>query len=98
MSKALTEKQVEKRFSSLSSWMLNKKKTELSREFKFPSFVTGLAFVAKIAVHSEILNHHPDILLSYGTVRVTLTTHDAGGLTVADFELAMRIDKLQTVS
>ena len=55
----------------------------------------GLAFVAKVAVHAEVMNHHPDIELSYGKVKVKLSTHDAKGLTTLDFELAKRIDGIQ---
>ena len=91
----LTEKDVSKKFKALSQWQLNKKNTELSRTFEFPSFITGLAFIAKITVHAEIMGHHPDVELSYGKVKVKLTTHDAKGLTNADFELAKKIDALK---
>ena len=87
-STALTEKQIHRLLKALSDWHINKKYTTLSRTFSTPNFVTGLAFVAKITVHAEILNHHPDVELSYKEVKVTLTTHDLGGLTKKDFELA----------
>ncbi len=93
----LTAKDIDKKFKAISEWQLNKKKTELTKTFEFPSFITGLAFCAKITVHAEILNHHPVLELSYGKVKVTLTTHDAKGLTNADFELAKKIDSLRIV-
>lgn len=93
--KPLSGKDIEKRLSAISGWQLNKKQTELSKSFSFPSFITGLAFIAKIAVHAEILNHHPLIELSYGVVKVTLKTHEANGLTKLDFDLAKRIDNLR---
>lgn len=92
--KAFAKKDVEKHLKSLSEWKPNAKHTSISKEYDFTSFIAGLAFVAKVSVHAEVLNHHPVIELSYGVVKVTLTTHDAKGLTKSDFELAGRIDKL----
>ncbi len=94
--KVLTEAQILKKLASISGWMTNKKQTELSKEFNSDSFVDGLSLIARITVHAELLNHHPTIELSYKKVKVTLTTHDAKGLTLKDFELAERIDKLST--
>lgn len=94
--KKLTTKEIEKKFASLDGWILNAKQTELSKSFETPTFVAGLAFSARIAVHSEILGHHPTIELSYGKVKVKLTTHDVKGLTKLDFELAKRIDGMDT--
>ncbi len=95
--KKLKPSDIEKHLFKLSDWKLNTKQTELFRTFLFPSFVTGLAFVAKITVHAEVMGHHPDIELSYGKVKVKLSSHDAGGLTKADFELAKKIDELTSV-
>lgn len=91
----LTEADIDKKLKAISAWELNKKKTELSKTFEFPSFITGLAFIAKVTVHAEVMEHHPVIELSYGKVKVKLTTHDAKGLTTADFELARKIDNLR---
>ncbi len=93
--KQLTTKQIEKKFSQISDWHLNKKFTEISKVYTFTSYLSGLAFIAKIAVHAELLNHHPTAELSYGKVLVTLSTHDIKGLTDKDFELAKRIDGLR---
>jgi len=90
----LKEKDVKKKLAAISGWAPNKRHTELSKTFAFPSFITGLAFVAKITVHAEVINHHPDIELSYGKVKVKLSTHEVKGLTGKDFELAERIDRL----
>ncbi len=86
---------VEKKVSKLDNWVLNAKQTEIFKTYTFQNFVTALSFTAKITVHAEILGHHPTIELSYGKVKVTLTTHDTKGLTNADFELAQRIDGLR---
>ncbi len=95
--KQFTKKEVEKHMKALSGWKVNPKYTSLSKSFSFPTFISGLAFIAKITVHAEVLEHHPEILLSYDSVKVTLTTHDAKGLTKKDFELAERIDGLRAV-
>lgn len=92
--KPLTEAQILKKLASISGWMTNKKQTELAKAFTTDSFVDGLALTARITVHAELLNHHPVIELSYGKVKVTLTTHDVKGLSAKDFELAERIDAL----
>ena len=76
-------------------WQLNKRHTEIKREFVMPDYITGLVFMARVAVHAEIANHHPDMTLSYGRVKVTLSTHDSKGLTKLDTTLAGKIDKLQ---
>lgn len=93
--KLLTQKQREKSHKALSEWVLNKKETQLTKTFNVPSFISGLAFAAKITVNAEVMQHHPTIELSYGKVKVTLTTHDAKGLTRLDFELAKKIDEIQ---
>lgn len=93
--KKLSPKEIAKRLQSLSTWEVNRKGTQLYKTFPSLSFINGLAFVAKIAVHAEVMQHHPDIELSYGKIRVKLSTHDAKGLTKADFELAKKIDAIR---
>ena len=93
--KKLSAADIGKKLKKISEWVLNSKQTELSKTFTFSNFVNGLAFVAKITVHAEVMGHHPDIELSYGKVKVILSTHDAKGLTNDDFELAKKIDNLR---
>lgn len=92
--KNLTKKQIDKSVQALNAWDLNKAKTQISKTFEFENFVTALAFCAKIAVHAEVLGHHPDLQLTYGKVKVKITTHETKGLTKLDFDLAKRIDRL----
>ena len=66
----------------------------LEREYAFPDFKTALAFVNEIGVAAEEADHHPDILLGWGKVRLTLWTHTANGLTERDFALADKIERL----
>ncbi len=66
----------------------------LVKEFSFADFKTALAFVNKIGELAEEVNHHPDVELGWGRVKVMLTTHDAGGVTDKDRDLAAKIDAL----
>jgi 4a-hydroxytetrahydrobiopterin dehydratase len=93
--KKLAVTAIQKNLKKVPEWMCNTKKSEISRTFIFSSFMHGFAFVAKVAVHAEVIGHHPDIELSYGKVKIKLTTHDVKGLTLADFELARKIDALK---
>ena len=65
----------------------------LHREFRTPDFLTAFNLVSAIVGPAEGLNHHPDVAFGWGYVRITLTTHDAGGVTDRDHELARRIDE-----
>ncbi len=62
------------------------------RTYKFPSFRASLAFVAFVGEIAEARDHHPDIDIRYSKVKLTLSTHSAGGLTEKDFDLAGLID------
>ncbi len=66
----------------------------LEREYKFPDFRQALAFTNKIGSLAERQNHHPDIYLAWGKVKLTLWSHSAGGLTSADFRFAAAVDNL----
>jgi len=66
----------------------------LVRTFKFPDFKSALALVNHVGEVAEQQGHHPDILLAWGKVEITLWTHSAGGLTESDFILAAKIDQL----
>jgi 4a-hydroxytetrahydrobiopterin dehydratase len=66
----------------------------LHKEFKFPDFVTALAFVNRIGEVAEREQHHPDLLLTWGKVRVEIWTHSIDGLSESDFVLAAKIDRL----
>jgi len=65
----------------------------LVRTFTFQDFVGALRFVNRVADLAEAASHHPDIDIRYNRVRLALTTHDAGGLTGKDFELAAAADQ-----
>jgi 4a-hydroxytetrahydrobiopterin dehydratase len=67
---------------------------EHHREFAFPDFVSAFGFMASAALVAERMNHHPDWSNVYGTVKVALSTHDAGGITASDLELSAAMDEL----
>lgn len=66
----------------------------IAREFKFHDFAQAFGFMAQVAVIAESRNHHPEWFNVYNRVQVTLTTHDAGGLTMKDIELARTMDRV----
>ncbi len=67
---------------------------EITRTFEFEEFMEGIDFVNLLAEVADEAQHHPDILIRYDKVTLNLTTHDAGGITESDIELAQRIDNL----
>jgi 4a-hydroxytetrahydrobiopterin dehydratase len=75
--------------------MWNEENNAISKEFKFEDFKTALAFVNEVGRLAEEVNHHPDIELSWGRAKVTLTTHSEGKVTDKDRELAQKIDEIQ---
>jgi 4a-hydroxytetrahydrobiopterin dehydratase len=67
----------------------------LVRDLKFKDFAEAMSYVNRVADLAEEVNHHPDILVhGWNNVRLTLTTHSAGGLTENDYDMARRIDAL----
>ena len=77
---------------SVGSWSI--KEGKLYREFKFPDFVLAFGFMTKVAILSEKANHHPEWSNVYNSVIINLTTHEAGGISKRDFELAQKVSKL----
>ena len=70
------------------------KEDKLHREFKFPDFVSAFGFMTKVAILSERSNHHPEWSNMYNKVSISLTTHESGGISNRDFELADEISRL----
>ena len=60
----------------------------------FDDFIQGIRFLNRVARLAEGMNHHPDISIRYNKVRLSLTTHDEGGLTIKDFKLAQKFNRL----
>ncbi len=66
----------------------------LEKEFRFPDFVTALAYVNRVGALAEAQKHHPDVFLAWGRVRITIWTHKIDGLTESDFVFAAKCDQL----
>ena len=64
-------------------------------EFRFPDFVQAFGFMSSVALLAEKLDHHPEWSNVYGTVRIELTTHDSGGVTELDLQLAAQISGIE---
>ncbi len=92
MAQLLTEGEIQSRAQNLSGWTVEKSKLQTTRKFK--DFIQAIEFVNKLVEPAESAGHHPDIEVSYNTVKITLTTHDAGGLTSRDFDLATIISQI----
>lgn len=79
---------VQAALASLEGWSLGENGRSLTRVFRFKTFSAAWAFMSRAALLAEKLDHHPDWSNSYNTVSVSLSTHDAGGLTTLDFRMA----------
>lgn len=79
--------------ASEKPWRIKEQK--LYKEFKFADFVAAFGFMTQVAMLAERANHHPEWFNVYNKVRISLTTHDADGISKRDFELAQEISKLQ---
>jgi 4a-hydroxytetrahydrobiopterin dehydratase len=86
----LDETAIKRRLEDLADW--SEMNGSLQRTYQFKNFVEAMAFVNTVADLAEKAQHHPDILIRYGKVTLTLSTHDAGGITEKDFDLAAQAD------
>lgn len=78
--------------SQISGWSI--KDSKLHRQFQFASFVEAFGFMSSVALLAEAAGHHPEWSNVYNRVTIDLTTHDAGGITSKDIELARKVDEL----
>ncbi len=93
MTQLLSSAEIETKISQLSDWSLEGKIIKCIRTF--PGFIEAIAFVNQLVEPAESAAHHPDLEISYNKVTISLTTHDAGGLTEKDFDLAKTISQLK---
>jgi len=87
--RALTDTEITKFCQENPAWKLADGK--LVRDWIFPDFAAAMAFVNQVAVIAEVAGHHPDIDIRYNKVRLGLVTHDAGGITAHDLDMATRL-------
>ena len=92
MAELLSDEEIEARLGQLEGW--NREGDAISKTFDEGDFVGSVEFVRRVTGPAEEMGHHPDVSISWSEVKVSITTHSAGGLTASDFELADRIDAL----
>lgn len=92
MAELLSEAAVQEQAKQLKDWKVEGQELKVTKEFS--NFVEAIDFVNKILEPAEKAGHHPDLSISYNKVTISLTTHDAGGLTAKDFEMAKELSQL----
>lgn len=90
--KKLSAEAIAERIGEIKTWV--KEDEHLKKRFAFENFAEALEFVNRVGAVAEKLDHHPDITFGWGYAEFAITTHDAGGLTQNDFDLAQMIEEL----
>ncbi len=88
----LSSNEINSRLTELSGWDFQDGK--LHRDFKFSDFVEAFGFMSRVALLAEAAGHHPEWFNVYNTVKIDLATHDVNGVSQADFDLAIKINRL----
>jgi 4a-hydroxytetrahydrobiopterin dehydratase len=86
----LTDAEIQDALKRVPQWSLSG--GQIERTFVFKDFLASMAFVTKIAAYAERVQHHPDILIRWNKVTLSANTHDCGGISAKDFELAKAAD------
>jgi 4a-hydroxytetrahydrobiopterin dehydratase len=94
MTTKLSKSEIRSALREVSGWKVLRGK--LHREYKFVDFIHAFGFMTSAAITAEAMGHHPEWLNVYDRVTVDLTTHDAGGISAKDLELAGKLDALYT--
>ncbi|MDT3697652.1 MAG: 4a-hydroxytetrahydrobiopterin dehydratase [Ignavibacterium sp.] len=88
----LNQEQINSNLSKFSGWSFEN--NSIFKQFQFKDFIEALSFVNAVGLESEKMDHHPDILMfGWNKVKITISTHSAGGVTENDFELAQKIEE-----
>ena len=88
---------VKEQLGTLTGWRLDDKGLALKRDFRFADFNQAFAFMTRVALYAERHDHHPEWFNVYNRVEITLSTHDAGGVTERDIDLARFADVAASV-
>lgn len=91
MGKILTSEEVAQGLEGLESWEIVER--ELIKVFRFGDYLEGIEFAGRCGKIAEEMNHHPDLLVQWRKVTVSISTHSAGGLTALDFEFANKVEE-----
>ncbi|MEA5462775.1 4a-hydroxytetrahydrobiopterin dehydratase [Leptothoe sp. PORK10 BA2] len=92
MSGLLSAAEIQSKLAALPDWMLEGKTIQTTLSFK--NFIEAVEFINRVVQPAEATGHHPDLAISYNKVTISLTTHDAGGLTRKDFDMAQTLSAL----
>lgn len=90
MRQKLSDLEIQRALGGLAGW--SRRGATLTKTFTFDRFADGIAFVSRIATVADEMDHHPDIDIRYTKVTIGLSTHDAGGITQSDLDLAQKIE------
>ncbi len=93
MANPLTYTEISHALAALEGWTFEDERS-IFRRFIFADHIAALGFVVRVAATAEVANHHPEIHWVYNRVDVILSTHDAGGVTAKDLDLAARVNAL----
>ncbi len=88
----LSSREVEDKIKDLEGWEVSG--NEIRKVYKMKNFIDSIGFVNKVAILAEMADHHPDILIKYSKVSISLSTHSEGGITEKDFNLAAQVEVL----
>ena len=91
--KKLSKTEVTNRLKKLSGWKLVKGRNAITKIFKFKDFTEAFGWMTSMALYAEKKDHHPEWFNVYSTVEVTLSTHDAGGVTNLDLDMAREMNR-----
>ena len=91
--KKLSKTEVTNKLKKLSGWKLMKGRNAITKTFKFKNFTEAFGWMTTMALYAEKKDHHPEWFNVYSTVEVTLSTHDAGGVTNLDLDMAREMNR-----
>lgn len=92
MRQKLSDLEIQRALGGLPGW--SRRGDTLTKTFAFERFTDGIAFINRVAKVADEMNHHPDIDVRYTKITIVLSTHDAGGITQSDLQLAERIERV----
>jgi len=90
MAQKFTDIQIEEGIAEFTGWSIEG--NSIRKSFSLDDHIMAMGFVNRIAMVAEVMNHHPEIKMVYNKVEITLSTHDVGGVTELDLELAQKIE------
>ena len=93
MADTLSQAALDEALASLPDWTVAAGGAALERSYRFSDFLTAFGFMGRVAVYADVVDHHPEWFNVYNRVDVTLTSHDAGGITRRDIAMARFMDR-----